>query len=155
MVLTNDYSSQLSNNSLSGHIVQLRPVVDEKTALPERLWQSLKSWKANLQYLEEECHYLQKMIKWNGIVATSIHDTELFAIFDKLANMDHPRLITEINYIEKEIVATLFDKDGETKSFLLKWQKLENKLKEFSEDLTPIKLQVLKKVANNLQVTFF
>ena len=155
MTPTNRNSNTLPIKPLSRQIVQLHPIVDEKLEIPERIWNSLKDWKSKLQYWEEECYYLRKMIKWNGIVAVSVQGKDLFIRFEKLVMEEHPRLVSVINDMEKEIIAAIFEGEVEAKNFHIKLQRLEKGLKEFNVELAPIKLEVLKMIANNSPITFF
>lgn len=155
MTQAKDSPKPLINKPLSGQIIQLRPIVEEKISIPDDVWFSIKKWKARLQYVGEECDYLLKMIKWNDTDSRISEDKSVLNDFDRLINIDHGQLLRSINELEKEVVAAIFEGELETKSFLVKIKEVETDLKIFNDALSIVKLKVLKLIINNSRVTFY
>jgi hypothetical protein len=145
----------LFNKPFAGQIIPLHPIVDEKLSIPEDVWDSLKNWKTELQYVGEECDYLLKIIKWNNPDIKLAEDKRVLKNFEQLINKNHGQLLHSINELEKEVVAAFFDAEIKTKNFLGKLKEVEAELKAFNQDFSIIKLKVLKLLVSNSRITFF
>ena len=152
---TNNLLNPATAPNLSRNIVPMHSIVNEKMAIPERAWKSIKRWKSDLLFWEAESKYLHKLIRWNKTADHSYNGKIVCDQFSSISKKELPALIARMNTIENEIIVAMTENTSEIKPALLRFQKLEKELKKFKEHFSEAKLYLLEEMANTTRISIF
>ena len=98
--------NSLLTNSRSTSIIPLHPLTEKKPLVPDQLWKSIKNWKSELSYWDQEGECIRKMVIWKKANTLSSDFQTVYHQFENMIIKVLPALVTSLDGIEKEVTGS-------------------------------------------------